>query len=382
MSMRGARTCSLRLSKAALPNQHRLPRIESALVTGGTKVCRAIVPLPAPVSSESDFQTCLTQGLGLEYCRSLANQGCKLLVMTSRSGVLDPADQELFQAKGMEIHVLKVDSSDAASMRRLLSWVHETLAPIQHFAHAAGVAGLSMLQDLSYADFSSVVDTKVIYFGAVCVNSHIDSRGQRYDERIPSVIQVVGMDAFEQAMLPVTSQLLFSSTSSVWAQTGSAHYSAANSYLDGIAARRHHQGLPSTAIQFGPFGDAGMAASHADELAALGLRSLKPHQVWEAFVAAGAGSQMIYARIEVSRFTRIYSAKGRWSLLDHLSDTAGLLPAQRGGRVSPDATIRAPPSMSRPAFDLEQIMQLVKISASDILGEELQGRMAARRKSR
>lgn len=192
-------------------------------------------------------------------------------------------------------------------------------------------------------------------------------------------MQMVGMDVFEQAMLPVASQLLFSSTSSVWAQTGSAHYSAANSYLDGAAARRHHRGLPSTAVQFGPFGDAGMAASHADELAALGLRSLKPHQVWEAFVAAGTGSQMIYARIEVPRFTRIYSAKGRWSLLGHLSDAAGL-PAQHGGRISLEAAAPAPPSTTAPripAMDLEQIMQLVKNSASDILGEELQGEIAA-----
>ena len=93
--------------------------------------------------------------------------------MTSRSGVLDPVDQAHFHAKGMEIHVLQADSSDAASMRRLLEWVHENLPPIQHFAHAAGVAGLSMLQDLSYADFGSVVDTKVIL---LCSNARISTR--------------------------------------------------------------------------------------------------------------------------------------------------------------------------------------------------------------
>lgn len=60
---------------------------------------------------------------------------------------------------------------------------------------------------------------------------------------------------------------------------GAGHYAAANAVLDGLAASRHASGLPSVALQFGPFAETGMAVSHAQQLSALGLHGLKPEQV-------------------------------------------------------------------------------------------------------
>lgn len=60
---------------------------------------------------------------------------------------------------------------------------------------------------------------------------------------------------------------------------GAGHYAAANSVLDGMASARQYAGLPSTALQLGPFGETGMAAQHAQQLASLGLHGLKPSQV-------------------------------------------------------------------------------------------------------
>ena len=57
------------------------------------------------------------------------------------------------------------------------------------------------------------------------------------------------MHALHSVLPPVDSLLLFSSTSSVWSQTGSAHYAAANAYLDAAASVRHHAGLPATSVQ-------------------------------------------------------------------------------------------------------------------------------------
>lgn len=62
-------------------------------------------------------------------------------------------------------------------------------------------------------------------------------------------------------------------------RAGAGHYAAANSVLDGLAEARHSAGLPSVALQFGPFAEAGMAAQHAQQLAALGLLGLKPQKV-------------------------------------------------------------------------------------------------------
>ena len=92
-------------------------------------------------------------------------------------------------------------------------------------------------------------------------------------------VQAVGPASLGAAQIPVESEVLFSSTSAVWSQSGAGHYAAANSHLDALAASRHHAGLPATAIQFGPFAETGMAASHASALTAMGLPGLKPKQV-------------------------------------------------------------------------------------------------------
>ena len=60
---------------------------------------------------------------------------------------------------------------------------------------------------------------------------------------------------------------------------GAGHYAAANAALDGLASQRQSQGLPATALQYGPFSETGMAAAHVNQLASLGLHGLKPSQV-------------------------------------------------------------------------------------------------------
>ena len=90
---------------------------------------------------------------------------------------------------------------------------------------------------------------------------------------------MVGSLAANALHLPFQSQRLFSSTSSVWSQSGAGHYAAANAFLDGLATQQQQKGLPATAVQFGPFADVGMASEHVAALASLGLHSLAPSKV-------------------------------------------------------------------------------------------------------
>ena len=80
-------------------------------------------------------------------------------------------------------------------------------------------------------------------------------------------------------MLPAQSAVFLSSTSAVWSQSGAGQYAAANAVLMGNAEACLGAGVPAFALQLGPFGQAGMAAAHAANLAALGLPSLRPWQV-------------------------------------------------------------------------------------------------------
>ena len=86
LAVRAGRSYSLRLVRAHKARPRPAGHIASALVTGGSK------------------------GLGLEYCRSLAARGCRLLVVTSRSGAMDPEALGELAAAGCTVISAKADS--------------------------------------------------------------------------------------------------------------------------------------------------------------------------------------------------------------------------------------------------------------------------------
>ena len=90
--------------------------------------------------------------------------------------------------------------------------------------------------------------------------------------------KAVGPQAIAAALLPLLSQISFSSTSAVWSQPAAGHYAAANAILDSTAARQHSAGLPATTVQFGPFAGTGIAANHSAALGAIGLQTLQPEE--------------------------------------------------------------------------------------------------------
>jgi acyl carrier protein len=72
--------------------------------------------------------------------------------------------------------------------------------------------------------------------------------------------------------------ILYSSASAVLGSPSQANYATANALLDGLVAQRRAQGLPATAVNFGPWGSGGMASSQAAvaNLSAQGMMPLEP----------------------------------------------------------------------------------------------------------
>lgn len=97
-------------------------------------------------------------------------------------------------------------------------------------------------------------------------------------------------------------------------------------------------------------------------------------QVWQASVAAGLLPQMVYARIDIPRFTSINTAKGPWALLHLLSSIDA-----RSQAAQPDASrSKAPPLPQitssahalQPAVPLEVVAKAVRDAALSILGPD------------
>ncbi len=151
-------------------------------------------------------------------------------------------------------------------------WDHEACCGCAHSAHACSnyvrVGCQLSLTRYTLTDGSARRSPLRLL---IQVFKHLSSRALR--------AQATGAAAFHAAGVPVRDAVFFSSTAAVWSQSGAGHYAAANCALDALAARRQAAGLPGAALQLGPFRDVGMAALHADALAALGLGSLWPREV-------------------------------------------------------------------------------------------------------
>lgn len=110
------------------------------------------------LKAPDNFQT---QGLGLEYARHLVKNGCKHLVLASKSGLLESTLLQEFATSCTTIHVLQANSAEATASLAVLHWAHENLQAVQQYVHAAGVSGFALMPDVSDNEFNEVCRPKV-----------------------------------------------------------------------------------------------------------------------------------------------------------------------------------------------------------------------------
>ena len=174
--------------------------------------------------------------LGLRTARELVERGATHVVLLSRSGPSSEAGQVIdeLRAAGAEVVSKPVDVSDREAVAEVLAEIRATVAPIVGVYHAAGVLSDGIAANLTPESFRTVFAPKVD--GAW--NLHVLTADD-----------------------PVERFVLYSSVAALLGSPGQTNYAAANAFLDGLAEHRRSLGLPAVSLAWGPWADAGMAAT-------------------------------------------------------------------------------------------------------------------------
>ncbi|MCP4385872.1 MAG: SDR family NAD(P)-dependent oxidoreductase, partial [Hyphomicrobiales bacterium] len=228
--------------------------------------------------------------------------GARHIVLAGRS---DPSETaaasiaDIGKSQGCHIETVRADVADKDQVQSLINrFSNDTRTQnwpkLKGIIHAAGVEGFDALGDLSAERLQAVLGGKAR--GAL--NLHAATRDH-------------ALDWFVSA----------SSIASVWGSQNQAHYASANAFLDGLAAARRAEGLPSVSVSFGPLSGGGMATAEARN--ALSRLGVQPISFLEGLRGLGpalqnARAQIVVARVDWSTFAAVMETRGAGCLLEHV----------------------------------------------------------------
>ncbi|KXH63779.1 beta-ketoacyl synthase domain-containing protein [Colletotrichum salicis] len=170
----------------------------------------------------------LAGSLGRSLARWLITHGARHVVISSRNPETpDPKWLAEIENLGGVITVLSIDVSKEASIDAGLAQIRQTLPPIGGIAYGPLVLHDALLASMDLSMMNVPVNSKVV--GAQILHERFSS----------------------QAKNPLDFFVMFSSVATVGGNPGQANYTAANSYLQALAQKRHAQGLPASTIAIG-----------------------------------------------------------------------------------------------------------------------------------
>ena len=192
-------------------------------------------------------------GFGQRLLPYLVTAGARHLTLLDRDPERRRSENWLRQSttlsdigQGVEIDIVPGDVAVEADVRRCVADVKR---PLKGVFHLAGILDDRLLADLSPESVAQVFAPKAQ--GAL--NLHRATAG-------------LALDHF----------VMVSSTSSTFGNPGQINYSAANAYLDGLAACRRQQGLPALSYNLAAVADAGMAAGNLGVLRLMKAAGMPP----------------------------------------------------------------------------------------------------------
>ncbi|EDM73825.1 PHENOLPTHIOCEROL SYNTHESIS TYPE-I POLYKETIDE SYNTHASE PPSC, partial [Plesiocystis pacifica SIR-1] len=291
-------------------------------------------------------------GLGLELAKRLAERGAGALVLLSRRGVTQDHQREAIAAMreaGVVVETPSVDVSDRAALEAEFEAIAASPRPLGGIVHTAGVLADAMAVDLRPEDFERSFAPKVA--GAW----HLDELSRSHAPELELFV-------------------LYSSVAGILGNPGQTNYSAANAFLDGLAARRRRAGLPAHAIAWGVFDEVGFATGDARRgarLAARGLTPLRPAEGLDLFEQVVAGDEALLAPcpFDAHKWAGFYTEAASWPFFAELlvreaGDQGGRAEDELSERLRQVSTREARPILLEHV--LEQLAQVIRIDPAEL----------------
>jgi acyl transferase domain-containing protein/acyl carrier protein len=258
-------------------------------------------PSKGSVTFRSDATYLITGGLGglgLSVAQWMIGQGAQHLVLMGRNGATAAVKEVLDALKegASEIVVAQADVSQREQVAHILSSIRRSMPPLRGIIHAAGILDDDILLQLDQERLLSVMAPKI----SGAWNLH-------------SLTLDTSLDFF----------VLFSSAASLLGSPGQGNYAAANEFLNALAHHRRARGLPALSINWGPWGEVGLAArtDRKGRLAFRGFASMSPKQGVETLgqLLGQDISEIAVIPANWQHWDQFYPAASRSRMVAHLS---------------------------------------------------------------
>jgi malonyl CoA-acyl carrier protein transacylase len=203
------------------------------------RLVRGKMPVAGSLSLQAHSTYLITGGLGalgLKIAQWLVEQGVRHLVLTSRREASEKARAALARMEelGAQVVVARADVAEWGEMVKLFEEIKTSMPPLRGIIHAAGVLDDGILRQQNWERFAQVMAPKI----KGTWNLHL-------------LTQELSLDFW----------VSFSSVASLLGSPGQGNYAAANAFMDAVAHYRTAAGLPGLSLNWGPWDEAGMAAS-------------------------------------------------------------------------------------------------------------------------
>jgi myxalamid-type polyketide synthase MxaB len=190
--------------------------------------------------------------LGTQVAQWLVRSGARYVaLMSRRKSTGEDGPVATLRAAGAEVATVQGDVADQASLERAIGQIPHHFPPLRGVIHAAGLLADGLIYDMDLEQLEIPLRPKI----DGTWNLHLATLDQ-----------------------PIDLFVMFSSVAALLGSPGQCNYAAGNAFLDAMAAYRRSLGLSAISINWGPWADAGMAASGGrdQQLAGRGMALLPP----------------------------------------------------------------------------------------------------------